>query len=151
MTSQSPPAGRAKGTSVVVSLPIVESPTLLVVDDDEAVLALLSEQLSGQGYHVIRASDGIEALDKVRQERPDMVILDLVLPGMEGSEVILQMRSDKNLMRIPVIVITGANVGGAKAEILSSFSIPALSKPWQESELLDRVEGAFLGATAFSR
>jgi DNA-binding response OmpR family regulator len=80
-----------------------------------------------------------------------MVILDLVLPGMEGTEVILQMRGDKDLMRIPVIVITGANVGGAKAEILSSFSIPALSKPWQESELLDRVEGAFLGATAFSR
>jgi PAS domain S-box-containing protein len=148
---KSPPPDRSRGTSVAISLPIVESPTLLVVDDDKAVLALLAEQIAEQGYHVITAENGIEALEKVRSQHPDMVILDLVLPGMEGTEVILQMRGDKDLMRIPVIVITGANVGGAKAEILSSFSIPALSKPWQESELLDRVEGAFLGATAFSR
>jgi CheY-like chemotaxis protein len=97
------------------------------------------------------AENGIEALAAVKGHHPDLVILDLVLPGMEGSEVILQMRSDKDLMRIPVIVITGAHMGSAKAEILSGFSIPAMSKPWQESELLDRVEGAFLGTTAFSR
>jgi len=147
----SPPPGRERGTSVVVGLPIVESPTLLIVDDDPAVLALLAEQVEGQGYRVMTAEDGIEALKMVKSHHPDLVVLDLVLPGMEGSEVILQMRSDKDLMRIPVIVVTGAHMGSAKAEILSSFSIPAMSKPWQESELLDRVEGAFLGTTAFSR
>ena len=74
-----------------------------------------------------------------------MVLLDLVIPGMEGTEVIIKMKSDKNMMRIPIIVITGAHVGRAKAHILNSFSIPALSKPWKEAELLDRIGGALLG------
>jgi len=147
----SPPPGRSRGTSVVIGLPIVESPTLLIVDDEPAVLALLSGQVSGQGYRVMTAENGIEALNMVRSHHPDLLILDLVLPGMGGAEVILQMRSDKDLMRIPVIVITGAHVESAKAEIMNNFSIPAMSKPWRESELLDHVEGAFLGATVFSR
>jgi DNA-binding response OmpR family regulator len=95
------------------------------------------------------AADGVEALDKIQREQPSVVILDLVLPKMEGTEIILKMKSDKNMVRIPIIVVTGAYLGRGKAEILNAFSIPALLKPWQETELLDRVEGAFLGTAAF--
>ena len=147
----SPPPSRPKGTVLTISLPAVESPTLLVVDDDNAVLDVLTETIAGQGYRVITAQSGAEALDLVRNRHPDMVVLDLVLRGMQGTDVVLRMRSDKDSMRIPVIAITGANVGGAEAEILSNFSIPVLSKACSASELLDRIEEVFLGTTAFSR
>jgi PAS domain S-box-containing protein len=146
---QSPPPGNDKGTIVTVSLPVAEPPMLLIVDDDPAILRLLSNQMAEHGYRTITAMDGIEALSKIEKEKPNVVILDLVLPKMEGTEVILKMKSDKNMVRIPIIVITGAYVGRGKAEILNSFSIPALLKPWQEGELLDRVESAFMGTAAF--
>ena len=147
---QSPPPGRDKGTTVTVSMPVAEPPTLLIVDDDPAILNLLSYQMQERGYRTITAGDGIEALSKIEKEKPNVVILDLVLPKMEGTEVILKMKSDKNLVRIPIIVITGAYLGRGKAEILNSFSIPALLKPWHEGELLDRVESAFMGTAAFA-
>jgi response regulator RpfG family c-di-GMP phosphodiesterase len=70
---------------------------------------------------------------------------------MDGADLILKVKSEKNLARIPFIGITGAYVGRAKAEILNNFSIPVLSKPWDESELLDRVTGAFLGSALLAR
>jgi PAS domain S-box-containing protein len=146
---QSPPPGADKGTMVTVSLPVAEPPTLLIVDDDPAILDLLSKQMGEHGYRIMTAADGVEALDKIQKEQPSVVILDLVLPKMEGTEIILKMKSDKNMVRIPIIVVTGAYLGRGKAEILNAFSIPALLKPWQETELLDRVEGAFLGTAAF--
>ena len=75
----------------------------------------------------------------------------LVLPEMDGTELILKMRSSKALMRIPIVVITAAHVGRAKAEILTSFSIPALGKPWDEDELFDTLAEAFMGSAALRR
>jgi len=145
MTVASPPPGYDKGTVFNVSLPAVEPPTLLIVDDDSSVRDVLAKQVGGQGYNVVMAENGREALAKIRKEKPDLVLLDLALPEMEGSDVILKMKSDKHLMRIPVIVITGAHLGRSRSQILNSFSIPTLLKPWDEADLLDRVEGAFLG------
>jgi len=148
---ESPPPGRERGTEVSISLPVAEAPTVLVADDDESVVSLLASQIAGQGYGVMTASDGREALEKLEKESPDVVVLDLVLPEIHGTEIILKMKSDKALMRLPVIAVTGASMDRAKAGILSSFSIPALSKPWDEAELLDRVESALLGSAALSR
>ncbi len=147
----SPPPGCEKGTAVTISLPTAPPPTILLVDDDRSVLLLLQEQVRARGYCVITAESGTEALEKIRLSRPDLVVLDLVLPGMDGTEVVLQMRGDKELARIPVIVITGAGVSRARAEILAGFSIPAISKPWHDEDLLDKMESAFLGASALSR
>jgi PAS domain S-box-containing protein len=151
LTVFSPPPHREQGTQVVATLPIVPPPQVLVVDDDPATLELLVRQMEWHGYRVLKASDGAEAFETVLRTRPDAVILDMVLPKMEGTEVILKMKADKNVRHIPIIVITGAHVGRGKAEILNSFSIPALMKPWQEVDLLDRVEEAFLGAATINR
>ena len=147
----SPPPGKSFGTGVYVSLPSVSAPSILIVDDEPAVLKVLETQISAQGYHVMTACSGEEALAVIEKKHPDLVVLDFILPGMEGTEVILKLKSDKSKARIPIIVVTGAEVGRARAQILNSFSIPALSKPWQESELLDRIEGAFLGVAALNR
>jgi len=143
---KSPPRGYDTGTAVHVSLPVVRAPTVLIADDDNAVRDLLKKQVTEEGYKVITAGNGVEALERINKDRPDLVILDLVMPDLDGSGVILRMKSSEEMMRIPVIVVTGAHVGKARAQILNNFSIPALSKPWRESVLLDRVAGAFLGA-----
>lgn len=147
----SPPPGRSNGTGVYISLPVVQAPSILVVDDEPGVRAVLESQISAQGYKVISAGEGKEALEKVYAEKPDLMVLDFILPGMEGTEIILKLKSDKATMRIPIIVVTGADIGKARAQILNSFSIPALAKPWHEHELLDKIEGAFLGASTLNR
>lgn len=148
---KSPPDGASAGTGVYVSIPAVEAPMVLIVDDEPGIQAILRGQVEGQGYKVITAAAGDEALEKVRSEKPDLLLLDFNLPVMDGTEVILKLKSDKATARIPIIVVTGADVGRGRAQILNSFSIPALSKPWQESELLDRIEGSFLGVAALGR
>ncbi len=147
----SPPPDGGSGTVVYISMPTAEAPEILIVDDDPAILDLLEQQVISQGYRIAKALDGQEAMERIHSKRPDAGILDLVLPKVDGSEVILRMKSDKVLTRIPIIVVTGAHVSRAKGEILQNFAIPAISKPWHEAELLDRVEGAFFGSAALSK
>jgi len=145
---ESPPVEGGKGTAVYLSMPAVDAPEILIVDDDPAIADLLEQQMVLQGYRIIKATNGAEALEIVENRKPDAVILDLVLPKIDGSEVILKMKSNKSMTRIPIIVVTGAHLSRAKGEILQNFAIPAISKPWSEAELLDRVEGAFIGSAA---
>ncbi|MFC1496993.1 ATP-binding protein [Verrucomicrobiota bacterium] len=148
ITIKSPPPAFVNGTIVSISMPTVDAPLILIADDEKAVLSLIEYQIKENGYRVVTAENGVEALKKIEENNPDAVILDMAMPQMSGTEVILKIKSDKNRRRMPIIVITGANVDRSKAEILRSFSIPALSKPWDESELLDRLAGAFLGRAA---
>jgi len=142
---QSPPPGAERGTAVSVTLPVVSAPTVLIVDDDERVLSLLQEQIRGQGYEIVRARDGAEALECVRKLNPQVVVLDLVVPRLSGTELILKMKSDRETAKVPILVVTGAALEPSKSEILRAFSVPVLTKPWDEGDLLDRVGGAFFG------
>ncbi len=151
LTIESPVPGKSKGTRVSVSLPVAEAPAILVVDDEEKVRELLVSQITKEGYRAMEASDGAEALEGIQRRNPDAVILDLILPEVEGTEVLLRMKADKETARTPVLVITGAGINAATAQILRSFGVPALSKPWREEDLLDKLEGAFFGAAALSR
>ncbi len=151
LSIQSPPVGADKGTVVYISMPFAEPPIVLVVDDDPLIRDILSLQITNQGYRVITAASGAEALAMVDEHNPLLVIVDFILPDMNGKELILKLKSNKATMRIPIIVITGADVDKDGEKILSSFSIPALAKPWREHELIDRVEGAFLGFAALVR
>ncbi len=148
---KSPVPGKARGTAVYVSLPVTEAPTVLVVDDEPDVLQVVKAQIERRGYRVVTASTAEDALSLCDHASISVMVLDLILPDLDGTQLILQLRHRKQTTRLPIIVLTGSHVGRAKAEILSNFAIPALSKPWQEEELLDRIEGAFFGRTVFGR
>ena len=150
LTIASPPSGREKGTGVYVALPVASAPTVLIVDDEKGVLDVMDRQLARHGYKTVRASNGHEALEAIGRAVPDLVVMDLVMPELDGTGVALRMKSEKSMMRIPIIVVSGAHVSKAGAEILRNFSIPALRKPWKEQDLLESVEEAFLGGAAFS-
>jgi len=146
---ESPPPGAKKGTRTWFRLPVAAAPTVLIVDDDPVVRDSLRMQIADHGYRVLLAGGGGDALRTVHSERPDIIILDMLLPDIEGSEVILRLKSDPSTVRIPVLVLTGAHIGQGKVDVLRNFGIPALSKPWDETELLDGIANAFLGSLPF--
>jgi PAS domain S-box-containing protein len=139
----SPPPGHDKGTLVTMRLPLTTPPRVLIVDDEECILNLLERQIAAEGYQVLRAPGGKEAMDLVARFRPDVVVLDLHLQDMDGSEMILKLRSDRAYEGISVVVVTGGAISQAKAEILASFGVPTLAKPWDDAELLQLIAGTF--------
>lgn len=149
LTVASPPPGRDRGTEIAITLPLVEAPTVLVGDDDHAIQDLLRIHLEGHGYRVLTADSGQEVILMAEANRPDVILLDLVMEDIHGTTVILSLRGSQTIRYIPIIAITGATLDEATANILSRFSIPTLPKPWNVSELLDTIEGALLGMTAF--
>jgi DNA-binding response OmpR family regulator len=113
---------------------------ILVVDDEPDAVELIAFNLRGAGYDVITAEDGEEALKKTRQARPDLVVLDLMLPEIDGLEVCRTMRNDPNISKIPIIMLT------AKAEEIDrvlGLELGAndyVTKPFSPRELVLRVK-----------
>ncbi|MDX1583144.1 MAG: fused response regulator/phosphatase [Thermoanaerobaculia bacterium] len=83
--------------------------TILVIDDDENDLVLLSRLLDRAGYGVITASNGAEGLERVRENEPDLVMVDYRMPGMDGYEVSRRLKDDEGTRNIPVLILTGAD------------------------------------------
>src|SRR5437762_118322 len=79
---------------------------VLVVEDERDIAALVSYHLTKEGYRVRTAEGGHEAVDAVLAERPDLIILDLMLPGFSGYEVLTEMRRNTELLQVPIIVLT---------------------------------------------
>jgi CheY-like chemotaxis protein len=80
---------------------------ILVIDDEPDVVQYLSIFLEDEGFNVITAQDGLDGIDMAEKERPDLITLDITMPGMSGIEVLTKLRRDSKLASIPVIVITG--------------------------------------------
>ena len=112
---------------------------VLVVDDEPDVLLLCRLNLQRQGHEVLEASDGASALQLARQERLDVIVLDLMLPGMTGYEVLEALREHQATSQIPVLVLTAKSL---KADRERSHRLGAagfLTKPFLPSELCDLV------------
>ena len=114
--------------------------TVLVADDDEDILQLVAFRLERAGYTVVTASDGQQALTAAREHRPDLAVLDVMMPGLNGYEVTRQLRSDPATAEIPVILLT-ARV--QEADVSRGFEAGAddyLRKPFSPQELRSRVQ-----------
>ncbi len=111
---------------------------ILVVDDDQKILNLYDQLLGKQGYAVTLAKDGKEALSQVRQERPDLVLLDVVLPGMDGYEICRILKAQQNGF-LPVIMFTAKDDLQSKLEGLKLGADDYLSKQVATEELLARI------------
>jgi DNA-binding response OmpR family regulator len=114
--------------------------TVLVADDDEDILQLVSFRLERAGYNVITASDGQKAIEAAREHQPDLAVLDVMMPGMNGYEVTRALRADQATAQIPVILLT-ARV--QEADVSRGFEAGAddyLRKPFSPQELRSRVQ-----------
>lgn len=108
--------------------------TIAVVDDDIYIGDMLEEILTGSGYRVLRAYSGTEALLLLQKENPDLVLLDLMLPGLSGEEVL------PRLSNIPVIVISAKADIQSKVDLLLGGAADYLTKPFEVEELLARIQ-----------
>ena len=104
------------------------SARLLVVEDDAEARGRLRDSLRGQGWTVSEAADGFEALARIEADRPDLVLIDLMLPRMNGFEVIEEIRKHKAWESVPVIVITGAEIDAEARHRLESQVEQVLQK-----------------------
>ena len=112
---------------------------ILIVDDQEDNVALLYLMLESQGYHVTSASDGLQALDLIRRDPPDLVLLDVMMPRMSGYEVTQVMRAEPSLAYIPIMLITAKQDLSDKVKGLDVGADDYLAKPVRGSELIAKV------------
>jgi CheY-like chemotaxis protein len=111
---------------------------ILVVDDEEDILEFLTTLLADNGYDVRTARNGVEAMDRVREDQPALILLDLQMPAETGTGFYRKLRDRKGLRDIPVIVISGL----AGRNVALSRSVPVLEKPLDESRVLTAVQQA---------
>jgi CheY-like chemotaxis protein len=110
---------------------------ILVVDDEQDIIIIISKVLRKSGYEVITANDGLECIKKVESELPDLILLDNVMPNMDGQAVLSKLKTSKKTRDIPVIMVTaladeehisGAQKGGAVEYIVKPFDYAVLLK-----------------------
>jgi two-component system, OmpR family, alkaline phosphatase synthesis response regulator PhoP len=114
--------------------------TILAVDDEEHILELLAYNLERDGYHVLKAETGEEALAILDKEKVDIVLLDWMLPGIDGIEVLRRIRANKTLKLLPVIFLTAKGDEISKVVGLEVGSDDYLVKPFGVHELLARIK-----------
>jgi two-component system phosphate regulon response regulator PhoB len=112
---------------------------ILVVDDEEDILELLRFNLTKEGFAVVCAGSGEEALKMTRLEKPELILLDLLLPGIDGLEVANRLKNDPSTREIPVIMVTAK---GEEADIVTGLEVGAedyITKPFSRKVLIARV------------
>jgi two-component system cell cycle response regulator len=117
-----------------------EKPLILVVDDEDQVLQHFEGLLSKGGYGVVLARNGKDALARVRDSKPDLVLLDIVMPGMDGLEVCRIIKSRRDSAFLPVIILTAKNDMESRVEGLKLGADDYLGKPADPRELMARIE-----------
>jgi DNA-binding response OmpR family regulator len=117
-----------------------EQPVVLAADDDEDILELVTFRLERSGYTVLRARDGEEALALALAERPDLAVLDVMMPKLDGFELTRRLRAEEATSRMPIILLTAR---AQDADLEQGFAAGAddyLRKPFSPQELRTRVQ-----------
>ncbi len=129
-----------KGTTFYFTLEKAEFPSVLVVDDSEKIVDIVGKLLKYKGYKFIAAYDGKSALEKIKSQNPSLVILDLMLPEIDGYEILEQMKKEK--ISIPAIIISGVEIDYKRLNDLNGEStLPVMEKPIDNEKLVAKVEG----------
>ena len=113
---------------------------ILIVDDEPDILEIVSFRLKKAGYKVLTAEDGQEALDIVRSKKPDLILLDLTLPGIDGYEVCRILKADKIFKSIPIIFLTASQVIKVEERSKGAEADDYILKPFEPEELLEKVK-----------
>jgi len=113
---------------------------ILVIEDDAIALRLIEYTLRKEGYEVLQAKNGLEGISKAQSEEPDLVILDVMLPGIDGFEVCHRLRSESQTARLPILMLSGKAQEIDKATGLKVGADDYVTKPTAPRELISRVE-----------
>ncbi|MBV8693628.1 MAG: response regulator [Actinobacteria bacterium] len=120
--------------------------TVLVVDDDPVIQKLLQVNFELEGYKVITASDGIEGLERARADLPDAIILDIMMPKMNGLDVARALKGDDDTKGIPVLLLSAKAQASDVAVGMEIGADDYVTKPFDPAELLERVGDLLKGS-----
>jgi len=113
-------------------------PTILIADDDPVIQKLLAVNFEMEGYRVVTASDGAEALERVASDHPDLAVLDVMMPLMDGLDVVRALRADPGTRTMPVILLSAKAQAVDINRGLEAGADAYVTKPFDPAELLDK-------------
>ncbi len=112
---------------------------ILIVDDDEAVLQLLNTRLISVGYETVMASDGEEGLKKARKELPDLILLDVMMPNLDGYQFSLLLKADERFKKTPIIMLTSLSQHMDAITGRALGAVEYVTKPFDSVKLLETI------------
>lgn len=117
-----------------------QKPYILVVDDNKITTKLLRRYLEANGYEANEAYDGIDCLEKIKERKPNAVVLDVMMPRMDGYETVSNIKSNPDTKDIPVVIVTALNDVANQLKSIEAGSDDFLSKPIEEKLLVAKVK-----------
>ena len=144
--SESKHEGAAEGTKTRERQGNANGKLILIVEDDRLSMTLLSDFLNAHGYRVLKTSEGSEAINLARDEEPDLILMDIRLPGISGFDVTRLLKEDNQTKAIPIIAVTAFATPGDETKAFESGCAAYITKPVNVDELL-RTIGSFLSAS----
>ena len=120
--------------------------SVLIVEDNELNMKWFNDLLEAHGYHTLKTSSGVEAIELARQHRPDLILMDIQLPEVSGEDVTAWIKSDDEIRHIPIIAITAFAMKGDEERIRSKGWEAYLSKPISVSKFVETVR-TYIGDT----
>ena len=118
----------------------MNKPFILVVDDNKITTKLLRRYLEANGYEALEAYDGIDCLEKVELRQPDAIVLDVMMPRLDGYETSKRLKSNENTAHIPVVIVTALNDVANQIKSIEAGADDFLSKPIEEKLLIAKVK-----------
>lgn len=135
-----------KGTVFVFTIKKETAPAILIIDDEPSAIEVVKHYLTEDGYHFTEAEDGITGLEKALNEAPALVLLDMILPGMNGYEVLGRLKNDLSTKDIPVILMSASTIDIDRLkETKGANVLPMLQKPLDKQKLRAKVHEALIG------
>lgn len=123
----------------VADAPIPDGKLILVVDDEQDILELVEYNLAKQGYRVMLTDNGAQALTLVRDHKPDLILLDIMMPDMDGHQVCTKLKSDQRFSHIPIIFLTARSDEMTEIRGLDEGADDYITKPVSISKLISRI------------
>ena len=120
---------------------MAEKPRILLVDDEPSIVKMVGKRLEIEGFEVVVAVDGQEGLTKAQAEHPDLIILDLMLPKLNGYEVCTMLKQDTRYQRIPIVLFTAKAQEKDEKLGMECGANAYVRKPFRAQELLEKIRG----------
>ena len=122
------------------------APRILVVEDVPLGLAVLRMRLEAEGFTVLAARDGVEALDQAREAHPDLILLDLMLPRLSGERVCQELRADPRTAALPIVVLSARIQESERLRALAAGADAFIAKPYDTGRLLAEIRARLAAA-----
>jgi len=114
--------------------------TVLIVDDDPLLLELVEHKLAAHGYRVLTAADGAVGLLRARTDEPDVIVLDIMMPMLDGRQMLQELQADRTLSAVPVVMLTARHGENDVVRALELGAADYLAKPFSPDELVARID-----------